>query len=489
MFNLLLQSSDWPIFIGRFHPVLVHLPIGFLLLTAILEVLRRLDKIVVPQSLIRLLLLLSATGATLACVAGYLLADGGGYDNALVDSHMWKGIGIAVCAWIAWLFTSNWLTIRLKQAPVFASSLLLIATLLTLIAGHDGGALTHGEGYLTQHTPEPFRSLVGMPANTGQVADLGPIADVPNAMVYADIIRPVMEKTCVQCHGSGKQKGDLRLDNFGAIMKGGKGGPVIVAGNSAESELIKRSLLPLDDEKHMAPKGKTQLTENQIKLIAWWIDQGAPENKKVSELKSNDDVELALISLGKSEQKDAGNVAANEIGKSVPPGNPQAIEAVKKVNLLVLPHAHNLIEISAVNKPELTDDQVGLLKPLSEQIVWLKIGGTKITDRALKEISGFKNLTRLHLENTAITDAGLHELTGLPQLDYINLVGTRVTDAGLKKIAKLEGLKSIFVWQSAITENGIEELHKSHPDIQVISGLDEKSVAEFIKIGAVQKTE
>lgn len=485
MYNLLLQSSDWAIFIGRFHPVLVHLPIGFLIITALLEVLRRFDKVIVSESVIRLLLLFSAIGATLACIAGYLLADGGGYDHELLDSHMWKGIGIALFAWIAWLLKSDLLTARLKRAPVLASALLLVATLLTFVAGHDGGSLTHGADYLTQHTPEPFRSLAGMPAQAVEIAELGSIADVPNAIVYADIIKPVLERTCVQCHGPGKQKGDLRLDNLKAMVKGGKEGPAMVVGKSVESELIKRCLLPLEDEKHMSPKGKTQLTENQIALISWWIDQGASEDKKVAELKSNDAVKLVLASLGASAQNEVADKATSEPEIKVAPGNPQAIEALQKVNLLVRPLAHgqNLIEVSAVNKPGLTDAQVGLLKPLSEQIIWLKVGGTKITDNALKDISGFKNLRKLHLENTLITDAGLNELTDMPHLAYLNLVGTKVTDDGLKKIAALKGLKSVFVWQSAITEKGIQEIRKTHAHIQIVGGLNEESVAEFVRSG------
>lgn len=488
MYHLFLQSSDWTIFIGRFHPVLVHLPIGILMITAFLEIFRRLDKIIVSESLIRLLFLLSAISATLACMAGYLLSYGGGYDHALLDSHMWKGIGIAAFAWVAWLLKTDLLAMRLRIAPVLASSLFLLATILTFAAGHDGGALTHGEDYLTQYTPEPFRSLVGMPDGATPVVALGPIADIPSAIVYADIIKPILERTCVQCHGPGKQKGDLRLDNLKAIAKGGKEGAVIVVGRSAESALIKRCLLPLEDEKHMAPKGKTQLTENQIALISWWIDEGAPEDRKVSELKINEVVKSALAALGASSPDGATVMGAMEPVIKVAPGNPQAIEAIQKVNLLVLPLANgqNLIEVSAVNKPGLNDEQVGLLKPLSEQIIWLKVGSTKITDKALKDISGLKNLRKLHLENTAITDAGLEALTDMPHLTYINLVGTKVTDNGLRKIAGLKGLKNVFVWQSAITEKGIQEIRKTHPHLEIVSGLNEQSVTEFVKLGEVK---
>jgi uncharacterized protein involved in tolerance to divalent cations len=71
----------------------------------------------------------------------------------------------------------------------------------------------------------------------------------------------------------------------------------------------------------------------------------------------------------------------------------------------------------------------------------------------------------------------------MPHLTYINLVGTKVTDEGLKKVAALKGMKSIYVWQSDITEQGIQDIRKTHTHIQIVSGLNEQSVAEFVKLG------
>jgi hypothetical protein len=61
-------------------------------------------------------------------------------------------------------------------------------------------------------------------------------------------------------------------------MKGGENGPVLrlCLGKSAESDMIKRCLLDESDDNHMPPKGKPQLSTEQIALLSWWIDQGAP---------------------------------------------------------------------------------------------------------------------------------------------------------------------------------------------------------------------
>lgn len=490
--TVLLQVSDWGIFIGRFHPVLVHLPIGFLLIAALLEIGKRTKKITVSDSTISFILFWAAIGATLACIAGYLLSLGGGYDEGLLSTHQWQGIGVAVLAWIAWAVKSFE---KIPFGPALYLPALGIGTLLTFTAGHDGGSLTHGEGYLTQYTPEPFRGIVGMPPREDSGADAEqvaakPIADINQALVYADLVQPILTSRCAQCHNSSKKKGGLRVDGYEHLLKGGEGGAAFVAGKSTESDLVKRCLLPLEDDDHMPPKGKTQLTDSQIALLSWWIDQGATADKKVSELQITDVIKPVLASLGAGASPDAHPVAAEPTQSAVlslkvsePSAN--AVESIKKANLLITPLAKdlNIVEVSAVNTPAFEDGGIGLLTPLSEQIVWLKLGNTKITDASLKEISKLKNLNKLHLEHTNVGDAGLQNLKDLKYLEYVNLVGTKVTDAGLKQLAGLKSLKSVYVWQSGVTNAGIASLAKSRPDLEVVNGMNESQVAAFFKAG------
>ncbi|GAB3175833.1 c-type cytochrome domain-containing protein [Telluribacter humicola] len=491
---ILLQASDWALFFGRFHPVLVHLPIGFLLVAALLEIGRRMGKVGVSDSTITFILFWSAIGATLACIAGYLLSQGGGYEQELLDVHMWQGIGVAVLAWIAWAVKSDLLGERIPMAPLFYMPALLIGSALTMVAGHHGGSLTHGDGYLTQYTPEPFRSLAGMAPRTEQVTEIKPIADVNQAIVYKDIVQPILNTRCVQCHSATKQKGDLRMDSFDRLLKGGENGPALVVGKSTDSEMLKRCLLPLEDDNHMPPKGKTQLTEQQIALLSWWIDQGAPTDKKVADLQVTDALKPALASLTTGGTGTA--VASAEPSQSpvlslqVPAPDAGAVASLKKTNLLVMPLAQDqhLVEISAVNAPAFADAQAAMLTPLAEQIVWLKLGNTKVSDAALSEVAKLKNLNKLHLEHTAVTDAGLAKLKDMQYLEYLNLIGTKVTDSGLKALAGLKGLKSIYVWQSQVTDSGIADLRKARPDLVIVNGLTEAAVAEFLKAGEVAKS-
>lgn len=489
---ILLQASDWAAFIGRFHPVLVHLPIGFLILAGLLEIGRLLNKIEVKESTISFILFWSAIGATLSCIAGYLLSLGGGYEAALLEQHKWQGIWVAVAAWVAWAAKSETLMDRIPFASLLYLPALAIGAIFTMLAGHQGGSLTHGEGYLTQETPEPFRGWLGMEPKQEKGSDeIKPIADVNNAMVFQDVVNPILKARCVQCHNANKSKGDLRMDQIELLKKGGENGPIFVVGKGEESELIKRCLLPLEDENHMPPKGKTQLSDNQVAILSWWIDQGAPFDKKVAELKTTDAIKPALAALSGSSSS-VGNATSTTtssespvLSLKVPVPDAKAVEALKKAGLLVMPIANesNLLEVNAVNISSLTDAQATLLEPLKEQIIWLKLGDTKISDQAAATIVKLKNLQKLHLENTAITDAALRQLKSLPYLEYLNLVNTQVTDAGIKELSATKSLRSLHVWQSKVTEAGVAALKLAKPDVEVTLGITEQQIAEFIKAG------
>src|SRR5438552_3622080 len=91
---------------------------------------------------------------------------------------------------------------------------------------------------------------------------------------FAKDIQPILQQTCVKCHGPEKQKGKLRLDSKDAAFKGGKDGVVIVAGDAEKSEIYKRIILPKGNDDVMPNEGEP-LTKAQTDLIRDWINQGA----------------------------------------------------------------------------------------------------------------------------------------------------------------------------------------------------------------------
>src|SRR5881397_588666 len=83
-------------------------------------------------------------------------------------------------------------------------------------------------------------------------------------------IQPILQKSCIECHGPDKQKAKLRLDSKEAALKGGKDGEVIMPGKADKSELYRRITLPPDNDEVMPNKGEP-LTKAQTDLIRDWI--------------------------------------------------------------------------------------------------------------------------------------------------------------------------------------------------------------------------
>jgi len=77
-----------------------------------------------------------------------------------------------------------------------------------------------------------------------------------------------------------------------------------VAGKSAESELMRRARLPLEDDDHMPPEGKPQPTSDELAVLAWWIDAGAAPDKSLAELNPPEDIARLVQALaGKPAKK------------------------------------------------------------------------------------------------------------------------------------------------------------------------------------------
>jgi uncharacterized membrane protein len=265
---------DIVLFLGRFHPTLVHLPIGMILLLAVLEGLSRWRGFRSANASAGPILALAAPTSVLAALLGWLLSLGGGYESRPLQWHQWTGIATAaMCVLAAALY-------RLDVKKAYRFCLWLSAALL-LVAGHFGGSLTHGGDYLFQYAPGPLRNWLGDSASS---APRGPIQLSDNLDVYRDVIHPVFERNCLGCHGPSKSKAGLRLDSLAGILKGGEDGPVVVPGKTGESLLVHRLHLPLSDEDHMPPEGKPQPSREEIALLEWWIEAGAPADKKVGQL-------------------------------------------------------------------------------------------------------------------------------------------------------------------------------------------------------------
>lgn len=91
-------------------------------------------------------------------------------------------------------------------------------------------------------------------------------------MDFVRQVRPILEATCVECHGPEKVKARLRMDSVAALQQGGKSGPLFVPGDP-DASLLMRRVLGLDGEDQM-PLDNDPLTPEQIDTLRRWIAEG-----------------------------------------------------------------------------------------------------------------------------------------------------------------------------------------------------------------------
>lgn len=117
-------------------------------------------------------------------------------------------------------------------------------------------------------------SLPVVQAEKVDTSKLPPASD-KKGVTYEKDIKPLFEKACFKCHGTEKQKGELRLDSLEATLKGGENGEIIKKGDSANSKLV-HSIARLNEDEAMPPEDKGDpFTKEQVGLVRAWIDQGA----------------------------------------------------------------------------------------------------------------------------------------------------------------------------------------------------------------------
>ena len=449
-------------FFGRFHPVLVHFPIGILILAFLFECLSRVGgyrkiRVAIPPSL-----LIGAVFAIASSITGYFLSQEGGYEDDLLERHKTLGIATAFFSTLVYLLYVNARSFFHDKAKRKTFYLILFIPLIILVSltGHFGGSITHGEDYL-------FEMVNKSNVDVDPSVKLGAITEIDKAVLYADVIQPILEARCYSCHSASKQKGKLRLDGVDFILRGGEDGPIIEAGRADSSEIFSRLMLSLEDEDHMPPNEKPQPSSSEIALIQAWINEGANFEMKISECTSAEKIKGYLISVVEQSHKE--KLIPDE---DVESADEVAVAGLSKNGILVIPVSResNYLSVSFVNKRTASSGDIRSLLPLKKQIVWLDLARTTLSDSSIENIAQLSTLRRLNLEFTSISDKGLQSLSPLSNLRYLNLVGTKITDEGLKQVARLKNLENLFVYQTAVTDEGIKNYLTAAPTVTIDTG-------------------
>jgi uncharacterized membrane protein len=465
---ILLQaaSPDFLIFLGRFHPLMVHLPIGFLFIVVALEYLSRRKKYENLRHATTVVLFFTSVTSILAALLGYFLSLGGDYDENILFWHKWFGIAMAAGSTIALIFRVQF---EKKPSRLFSNIyifFLIISFLLLIGTGHQGGSLTHGSDYLFSYMPEPLRKLSGLPPR--EKKGFKKIPNIEEAVVYRDIVQPILDLRCTNCHNQTKKKGGLLLTNFKSIVKGGKNGKIVVPGKPMESHLYTYLLLPEGDEKHMPPKGKQQLNKAEIRIIGWWIHENMPLDKTVSQFVLQDSIKMALKKFSEGEKEPTGIFA-----KKVKAAEPAKLLALRDKGIKAQPIAKgvNYLQVSlAPGKDSFGITEVQALRDITEQLAWLNLNRKKVNPDALSALSLFPNISRLYLANTDVRDQMLKEIARLKNLEYLNIYGTAVTDKGLNDLHSLKELRSLYLWHTQVTPDAAEKLKASMPQLNIYLG-------------------
>ena len=506
-------------FLGRFHVLILHLPLGILTLAVALEILVRFRRFRFLESALAPTWIAGAISALATVALGLMHATEESFDDVpAVEAHGWAGVTLAAAACLTAILRTRLhpLTARPSSAgpekiesrinravrSFFAPGAALdraydklwsipaaAVLFLMVLTGHLGGSLTHGDTYLAQYAPGPIRVMAGLPADAGPRPKP---ADLASADIYLDVVQPALEQRCWSCHNNTKTSGGLSLVNYETLMKGGSKGPVIMPGNPSASDLFRRVSLAPDRSDFMPTNGKAPLDKNEVAAIGWWISQGAPKSATVGSLNLTREASSAIqavigIAGGPGEEEEAAAADPEEAPlPQVPEADKAAVAKVVEEGFIVrkVAKGSNLVDVDYVSASPVTPDMINDLASFGPNILRLNLRHAGVTDAEVKTIAGFSNLRRLRLEENAISDTAAADIAGLKNLTYLNLTNTKVTDAGLDQVSTLPKLSRVYVWGTTITPEAVDKVKATCKDLTVYLGLTAKDIPAETKVVA-----
>ncbi len=455
-----LEVSDFAR-LGRLHPLVLHVPIGFLLAALVLEVVA--TRAGLTRRALSAFLGLAALATVVAAVSGWVLAHEDGYGGATLDRHRQLGIALAAVATAAAL-----LHVARARFGLWPYRVALgVSCALLLPSGHLGSELTHGSDWLRGP-----RARVEMPTTAARELEpegefaarepgTAPTADPAEPDPWGKLVGAILERHCAGCHGPAKHKGGLRLDSYANLLVGGDSGPALVPGDPGASLFLVRAQLPAEHEDHMPPEGKSQPTAEELATLAAWV------------------AALEPLESAPSEDAPPADSDAHSGSTSVPPPEAPAPPA-EALDALARAFVHHerldparpelWVDVAAV-APDFGDAEfAALLVPLAPWIVELSLARSALSDASLPALARFPLLARLDLRATDVGDAGLASLAVAPALVRLNLAETEVGDASLELLLGLRPLRAVSLWGSLVTPAGLARLRAQRPELAVEAG-------------------
>lgn len=435
----------WLQVVGRTHPVFLHFPLVLVLAYGVIAIVLAFKKTVEEsyKNIASFVLLLAAFSAVLAALAGLILSREEGYDMEALQWHKWSGAAISVLT-MGWYYFHR----RIESAKPVAVLTSFLAIFLIIFAGHQGAGITHGQNFL----------LAPMLPEKKQ-----PVVTAEEAVVFAHMVKPILDEKCTGCHNNNKAKGDLVMETEALLLKGGKSGKLWDSTESDLGLLLRRVHLPLEAKKHMPPQGKPQLTDEETEIITQWIRKGADFKLRVADLPADDTLYLMAVNIFTNAQ-----IAEYDFEEA----DPATVEKLNIANRVVSPEALGspALTVNFYNSALFNADQLKELGDVKKQVVTLDLAKMPLQDADMKLVSNFENLRRLNVSFTNITGAALAELKKLKHLRSLSVSGTKVNAEQLNQLQNFPNLKTVYAWNTTASAEDIEKLQQKSKHIRFESG-------------------
>lgn len=427
---------SWIQVLGRMHPLIVHFPIVLLLIYIVWQlVFARKFQTEQSKSIAEILLLTAAFSAAVTALFGLLLSKEEGYDPDALAFHKYTGVSLSFLSFLWCILIKKFDKVKLANAIM---SLAVFA--LLLIAGDLGAGITHGENYLL--------APIIPKAQPREVA-------LEDAVVYTDMVQPILQSKCIGCHNNKKAKGELIMETPEQLLKGGKDGMLWDSTNVDVSLLLKRIHLPEEDEKHMPPQGKPQLSQEEMNIIYYWLKAGSNFTTKVTDLPATDTLRMMALAIFKPNLEEKYDFAA---------ADESAIQQLSNNNRVIVPLALNspALSVDFYNSENYSSQSLKDLLKLKEQIVSINLAHMPATDDDVATLAQFINLRKVNLNFTKVTGKQLAQLSKLANLKELSLSGTAVNLADLDALKSYPKLKDVYVWNTSITDEAAKNIKASY---------------------------
>ena len=444
-------------FLGRFHPLLVHLPIGFLILAILIESYSSIFKIKINRRIVNFTWFTAFFSSVLTTILGLLVAETGHYIDENLFMHKIFGLSLTAISFISWFLRLSIFS-NLFSSSLKTLSNTIIIVLLTL-TGHYGGNLTHGETYLVDYAPENIKELV---VKKNKYVEL----EIDSVKVYDDLIQPIFNQKCVSCHNKEISRGNLNMDSYSNLLKGGSSGIPINKSDPRKSLLIRRITMPTSEIKYMPPDGEP-VSFDEIKTLIWWINNLDKSNEKLVSLKVEDDIKESLemlYSLNFTEKQWFEKISIDKIDESLVKNIDNSVFQIKFIS-----DEKKFLSVKYLQKNVSASD-IEKLEKISKYIAYFTAKSSNISNELIKGISNFENLVKLEIQDNNIDDESIKILQSLKNLEILNIHNTKITSKSIEILKTFKNLKRAYVWGTSISRSEIDEFNRKEEKLKLIGG-------------------